>query len=929
MAGKLFSELNSVSRIGTVLLFILCTCEASFGEGPLQDGTHLSGIHVQVQDAYGGEAQWIEMVDCLASSIVQEGDLLSADKIQRLATALKACRRFEHIHLDTEMTENGLKLIITVTPFKLIKDIRFHGKYPLFEKQILNVMTLYPGDAFDEAEVDRQPKLIAQLYRRYGYIDPKVTIQRVQEGDDGHYVLQVMIEKGRQYRLGQLTIQGNKAFSTEKIRWKMKSIRYDQQAFSPKQFSEDLDKLKSFYLAKGFSNVVISHQVKQNSESGTVDVQLQLAEGDRYQISFEGNTFFWDMTLKKDLVFFKPSQRGGSSLRKSIRNIQERYRNAGFIQVAIQTDTRVSQEGDITVRSIRLMINEGPRSIVQKIVFSGNTVFNREILSRYVLTRTPGWLHDGEYVQQRLEEDILSIENLYHNNGYLNAAVEKKVMFSSNKTFVDIQLDINEGEQTTVAAVTVKGLTAFSEEALLTSIRTKTGGPFSAGEVKNDEKKIAILISEKGYPFVQVASRTTFSDDRTKAEVVFEVNQNSYTERGRTFYAGNFRTKEKILDRELVMKAGDPFSLQKMLQGQQNIRSMDIFRSVAFHPVGLKEQLDTIHMFTELEEEKPFYFEATGGYASEKGLFATSTLGDHNFFGLNKDFKVGGEVSETGYRGESRIFEPRFLSTRISSDLGAFFERSKPFNQTFGTDRIGTNLVFARKWKKRIKGELGFRYERRKNFARDSQTETDDLYDPRSVLVMSPALSYDSRDNFMNPKSGLFMLLGTDVSRGIENSLDNYIQYNSDLRGYVTPLERLTLAARGSFGRIEPYGSKGTVPQDQLFFLGGTTSIRGFDENLFLTDAGGDPVGGRIKAVGNAEVRIDLGWNVELSFFYDIGYLEQTSAPHRAENVRYSTGAGLRYVTPVGAVGLVYGHKLNPEPDESPGRVHFSIGYTF
>ena len=145
-----------------------------------------------------------------------------------------------------------------------------------------------------------------------------------------------------------------------------------------------------------------------------------------------------------------------------------------------------------------------------------------------------------------------------------------------------------------------------------------------------------------------------------------------------------------------------------MTEGQQNIRSLNIFRSVAFHPVGLKEEAETIHLFTEVEEEKPFYFEVTGGYASEKGLYTTSTIGDRNFLGSNKDVKTGGEVSKTGYKGESRLFEPRFLGTRISSDLGVYFERSEPFNQTFGTDSLGTNLQFSRKWKKQINLGLGF-----------------------------------------------------------------------------------------------------------------------------------------------------------------------------------------------------------------------------
>ena len=42
-----------------------------------------------------------------------------------------------------------------------------------------------------------------------------------------------------------------------------------------------------------------------------------------------------------------------------------------------------------------------------------------------------------------------------------------------------------------------------------------------------------------------------------------------------------------------------------------------------------------------------------------------------------------------------------------------------------------------------------------------------------------------------------------------------------------------------------------------------------------------------------------------------------------------SVGVGLRYITPIGPMGLLYGHKLDPVDGESDGRFHLSIGYSF
>ena len=47
------------------------------------------------------------------------------------------------------------------------------------------------------------------------------------------------------------------------------------------------------------------------------------------------------------------------------------------------------------------------------------------------------------------------------------------------------------------------------------------------------------------------------------------------------------------------------------------------------------------------------------------------------------------------------------------------------------------------------------------------------------------------------------------------------------------------------------------------------------------------------------------------------------------DSFRTSVGMGLRYITPIGPIGLLYGQKIDPRPGETSGQFHFSIGYTF
>ena len=100
-------------------------------------------------------------------------------------------------------------------------------------------------------------------------------------------------------------------------------------------------------------------------------------------------------------------------------------------------------------------------------------------------------------------------------------------------------------------------------------------------------------------------------------------------------------------------------------------------------------------------------------------------------------------------------------------------------------------------------------------------------------------------------------------------------------------------------------------------------------ENLLRFDSDGQAVGGREIIQASIEARYDLGLNLEASIFYDTGAVRNAQSPGGTDDFQDSVGIGLRYMTPVGPIGFLYGWKLDPRPGESSGRLHFSMGYTF
>jgi outer membrane protein insertion porin family len=445
------------------------------------------------------------------------------------------------------------------------------------------------------------------------------------------------------------------------------------------------------------------------------------------------------------------------------------------------------------------------------------------------------------------------------------------------------------------------------------------------------------LISETGHPHVQVQTQVTFPDDPFQARIEYRIDEGNHVAMGDVIVSGNFTTKEHILKNEMETKTGNPFSLKKLLQSQKNIRNMEIIRSVQFQPCGLKEKADRVDLIVAVEEAKPYVLEAGAGYETEKGVFAHTRLEDRNLLGNNIKAWAEAEISQIGYKGETGLTEPRLMESRISADALLYAEDRSEFNQNFGVRIQGSSLTFSRKWENKIITGIAFNTEQRELYGNtdlysqsyQSDYLTENGFAPRSLMMISPKLQYDTRDSFVRPRKGIFAAGYVDISRGIDSDLDHFLRFRLDTRYYITPHNRLTIAFSARWGYIEPKNAEGVVANDQLFYLGGSANVRGFDENMLRFDANNNPVGGLSAASGTIEARIDLGNQIELCFFTDSGALSQYQVSTIPDGFRTSVGMGLRYLTPIGPVGLVYGYKLDREPGEDSGRFHLSIGYTF
>jgi outer membrane protein insertion porin family len=130
---------------------------------------------------------------------------------------------------------------------------------------------------------------------------------------------------------------------------------------------------------------------------------------------------------------------------------------------------------------------------------------------------------------------------------------------------------------------------------------------------------------------------------------------------------------------------------------------------------------------------------------------------------------------------------------------------------------------------------------------------------------------------------------------------------------------------------MEGFGKRDSLPYYELFFNGGTSTVRGYkarhlgpkDSNYNL------PLGGDFLWVNNVELRAPVYKKLVAAVFFDFGGLWEKPADFAGSDLRSSAGLGFRYLTPWGILRLDYGWRLHHESNEAPSHIHATFGIPF
>ncbi|PIU53312.1 MAG: hypothetical protein COS90_06815 [Deltaproteobacteria bacterium CG07_land_8_20_14_0_80_60_11] len=550
----------------------------------------------------------------------------------------------------------------------------------------------------------------------------------------------------------------------------------------------------------------------------------------------------------------------------------------------------------------------------------------------------PPWRTPPPFRLQDLEYDVERLKNFYRRQGFYHTQIKPEINYGPGGA-VDVTLKIDEGPWVKVTDLDVEVAGPMDLSELRSKWPLNPGDRFA--EKPYDDLKNLYLnyLPNHGYPRVRVKGRVYLNEATNTAKILLSVNPGPvcYFGQVRIKDAEKLETPEAAVLSKLTFKTGQLFNQEKLFDTQRKLYATDLFRSVVLTPEQVPPQEPTIPIVVELVEKKKRSLKAGLGYGDEEKVRARLGLRYRNLWGGGRLLDLDARYSSLGYLFSESFTNPAVFGASFDfvQQSGARRRDLPGFNDRafFTQSRLERDIP----WDLRVYFGHGLEFARPFNLPvetliRLEGTQPEKMYRASFALL---GLRQDTTDSHIEPRRGGIMNLGNEFAPTFLGSGLQFTQSVLDWRRYQALGDsKFVAAGRVRFGLIQPIQSTTQIPISRLFFSGGANSVRGYKlDYLGPRNVGGDPVGGETVLEFSLEGRFPLPIYKKIGgvIFLDAGNVFSRIHNLDLGQLKYSPGVGLRYLSPIGAIGVDIAfptNRINYQQD-SPYQVHFTVGYGF
>ncbi|MGE0826826.1 MAG: outer membrane protein assembly factor BamA [Candidatus Binatia bacterium] len=763
----------------------------------------------------------------------------------------------------------------------------------------------------------------------------------------------------------KILVSGNERVEEEAIRIYIKSVV--GEPLNEAQVDQDI---RAIYDMGFFKNV----EARLTEENGKTILNYVVIERPLLrEVNIVGNKTLSKEEIETELKIHPRTILNPVKIRRGIEATKKAYEKKGHLDADITYRTEETESGGVL---LTFTVTENDRIKITDLVFEGNKAFEESVLRSVIQTKEKNFLsrflNTGVLNNDVLKTDTERLTAFYYDHGYINVRIgEPKIERRDDGLYVTIRID--EGEQFTIGDIGFAGEVPGGEDAARLRVALVKGETFKASMLRDDVFRLTGYFSDQGYAFVNVEPETNVHPDTKTVDISYRVDQGPEVYVDRIEIAGNTKTRDKVIRRELRIEEQGLFNASGLQLSKERVMRLGYFEDVNL-ATKRGARNDLLNVLVDVKEAQTGAFSVGAGFNSSTSIIGTARVQENNLFGRGQQAIVGASIG-TRYRNTMVSFaDPYFLDTRfnVGVDLFDWKFAFEDFDRAGlgGGLRVSyplTALGYYSLWGFPLDDVfVGMQYQwersRISNFEPITPSAIRAERGSKITGQVSPTLLRNTLNHPMDPTAGSYQSLVLNYA-GVGGDVD---YYKAELEArFFLPLYHsprwgdFTWMTGGFFGygvgdidfteegHIATQRKKilqDDVPLFDRYFPGGINSIRGFGERslgprqkvtLVISDDGGAkkrtyrrPIGGSEELIFNNEIIFPIVQQLNLKgvLFSDIGNAFTHEQGLDLSDLRYSVGAGVRWRSPFGPIRVEMGKALNAKKNERTSTLHFSFG---
>jgi len=673
-----------------------------------------------------------------------------------------------------------------------------------------------------------------------------------------------------------------------------------------------------------------------------------------------------------------PATEGAERLRRY-------YLSRGFPNVQIQTQV-VNPEGTYLKR-VHYDISEGAKVKINRIEVQGRISRASRYYQDFVLKNSSPLVSKRFYNRADLENGFKNLVTELRNQGFLRAKVlSSRIEYNDKRDQVTVTMLLEEGPQTQIRALDFEGNKFFSSFELAQVTELQTNSPLKLNNFEDSIEKLKNFYRNQGFLEMRLLNEgeelIQYNETGSQARILFRLFEGPRIRVNAIVVEGNTFTKSRVILKEADFKIGEVLTPQKIEDATARLNKMGLFSRADIRTLEEGTNVAERTLVISVADRDPGLFRFGAGVNNERKFTVRGFTGlsYNNLYGTGRGIsgrvEVKSNVAQIDYlenEVSAGYLEPFIFRTRTRGRVN--LTRSERVFGEYQPDIDGLRILESNRVDFLAERDLTqhtkftwkvWSLDWRREFERHGRCIPENINDPipnddgkcpatrQQVALIGPSVDIDYRDNPFLPTRGSFTRLIADYSHPDIGSTDNprieFARLDSNYTYYLrlgSPQYVWVNSVRGGYVSNLSDKPNSGVPTSYAFFLGGIYTVRGFDvasdtdriphqdaDQTFSNPADRFEVKKQTQILIHtdshyyllkSELRFPLVGEHGGVVFYDGGAVH-ISGYHFEHTYRHAVGFGYRYNTPVGPVALDLAFKIQPLKDESPYRVHLSIG---